>query len=238
MKVSVSNEISFEFLQELGNNTGYTDHIIVFKELFEIYKPKAFLEWGCGYSSKYFLDHSDCVTSVELISKGMSEEWFFHCKNLLKNYRNWQPILLIGSNACEKAFVYQHSIQKDYALIDPTYFQELYNYTQILNAINKYDVAFVDAGVYVRGDLAEICLLQKIPIVIIHDARSLFTHYPSLEIDNSVDSGLYGWFKIKNHEEYDKLYFDFGQGTMLWINKSLANVFDYLKSKLNMFTIN
>ncbi len=207
------DDITFDWLIELGNATGYTDHIPHFKRLFNTIKVRGFLECGCGYSTKFFMDHCEKVTSVEFLSPGVSDVWFKECLQLYKNCLNWNPIAYNENHAdisFNDACTYQCLSHKDYALIDPRYLDSLRSFFKdqldIARKENKdIDVAFVDPGVYVRGDMVKLLLELEVPIVMAHDTVTEFI--------STSDDDLYGWTKVKTPSTYEKIYIPFCKGT-------------------------
>jgi hypothetical protein len=125
------------------------------------------------------------------------------------------------SNSFNNACAYQCSEHRDYALIDATYMKELYKHFKDLIQQAKsggydLDVAFVDPGVYLRGDMVKLLLSLEVPIVAAHDTLS--------DIGSEEETNLYGWNKIITPSNYVKIYIPFGQGTTFWINEQLPEV--------------
>ena len=218
-------DITYDNLAEIAKHTSYTDHIPHFRSLFHVFKPKRFLEWGCGYSTKVFLSHCEHVSSVEILLDENDDLWLKECEKIYQNCENWLPIRLLASTQIRDACIYQSSEHKDYAEIDATYVAEL---NDALLSHLPVEISFIDAGVYIRGDLVELSLQQQIPVVIAHDTANLFPDYPNLTY-RKTNKGLYGWFKIKEHDEYEKIFLDHGQGTMFWIHKSKQNLIDAMQ---------
>lgn len=222
-------DITYESLGQLAKKTSYTDHIYHFKALFEVIKPNTFLEWGCGFSTKIFLDNSEKVISIEIVTPGVSDIWFLKCKELFKDETNWTPILYVASRELAAACDYQCSIHKDYAKKNgSTYVSELDQCIKKLIEANNITISFVDPGIYIRGDIVELLLQNKIPIVIAHDTSNSYPDYPSL-VERRTDIGQYGWFKIGEHSDYEKVFIDHGQGTTFWISKDLLKVIERMR---------
>ena len=216
--------ITYEWLIDVAQKTAYTDHIPHFRRLFNTTKVRGLLECGCGYSTKYFMDQCKEVTSIEFMTKGTSDLWFKECFKLYADCDNWIPIAYnadLKNDSFDKACGYQCSTHQDYALIDPRYFQELDHYfKQLLDAAARrgknVDVAFVDAGVYIRGDMVKILLQHHVPVVIAHDTAS--------DVGSDVNQGLYGWFKVKTPLDYEKIFIPVGVGTTFWIHKGCPEI--------------
>lgn len=216
--------MTYEWLMDVARNTSYTDHIPHWRRLFSTIKVRGFLECGCGYSTAYFLDNAEQVISIEYITPGCGDQWYQECLRLYSDRTNWIPKTYnenYRSNSFNNACAYQCSMHQDYALIDAAYLKELYQHfkTEINKAhTNGYDidVAFVDPGVYVRGDMVKLLLAHKIPIVAAHDTAS----------DSGTDEthNLYGWNKVATPPNYVKIYIPFGQGTTFWISDHLPEV--------------
>jgi hypothetical protein len=219
-------EITYEWLIDFGNTTSYTEHIPHFNQLFKTMKVRWMLECGCGFATKYFLDHCEKVISVEFLNPGTDDSWFKVCLKLFTDYTNWLPITYNYDHSDEsfnRACGYQCSQHQDYALIDPTYLFSLSKFfkSQQKAASKKssyIDVAFVDPGVYIRGDLVKVLLELKVPVVIAHDTAS--------ETLATSEDDLYGWTKVATPEDYEKIYIPSGQGTTFWISKTLPHVID------------
>lgn len=219
-----SDFITYEWLMDKAVECSYTDHIPHFRRLFQTMKVRGFIECGCGFSTKYFLDNADKVISIEYVTPGYGDIWYQDCKILFADRDNWIPQIYnedFRSNSFNNACAYQCSMHKDYGLIDSTYLTELdshfknwINYTKLNGS--EIDVAFVDPGVYIRGDLVKLLLANKIPIVAAHDTAS---DYGTKEVKN-----LYGWNKVVTPSDYIKIYIPFGQGTTFWVNKRYTEV--------------
>lgn len=219
-----SDYITYDWLMTMAKETSYTDHIPHWRRLFNTMKVRGFIECGCGYSTKYFLDNAEKVISIEYVSPGYGPDWYKELSVLLEDCSNWIGMTYnedLRSNSFNNSCAYQCCMHKDYALIDPTYLTELNEHFKSLieNAhLNGYDidVAFVDPGVYLRGDLVKLLLANKIPVIVAHDTAS--------DAGIKEKTNLYGWNKVVTPPDYVKIYIPFGQGTTFWINKQLPTV--------------
>jgi hypothetical protein len=170
------------------------------------------------------MENADKVISIAYITPGCGDQWYQVCLSLYEDRSNWIPLAYnanFRSNSFNNACAYQCSMHKDYSLIDNTYLSELDRHfkEQIKNAQdNGYpiDVAFVDPGVYVRGDLVKLLLANNVPIVVAHDTTS---DHGTKELEN-----LYGWNKVITPPNYVKIFIPYGQGTTFWINDQLPSV--------------
>jgi len=231
-----SDFITYDWLTSQAEATGYTDHIPHWRRLFNTMKVRGLLECGCGYSTAYFLDNADKVISIEYISPGYGPEWYHVSLDLFADRSNWIPMTFnenLRSNSFNNSCAYQCSMHQDYALIDSTYLDELDQHFKAQLARAKdlgydVDVAFVDPGVYVRGDLVKILLANNVPIVVAHDTAS--------DSGTREKENLYGWNKIITPPNYVKIYIPHGQGTTFWIRSELpvviASMLDYQQAIL------
>lgn len=216
------NEITYEWL--ISHPEYSTDHIPSWQCLFNTIKVRGFLECGCGMSTKYFLDHAEKVISIEYITPGYGDRIFKEYVSLFGHIPNWLPMTYnedYRSNSFNNACAYQCSMHKDYALIDSTYLKELdKHYKKLMKKAQdegyNIDVAFVNSGVYIRGDMVKVLLANNIPIVAAHHTAS---DAGTTEIKN-----LYGWNKVVTPTSYEKIYLPIGQGTTFWISKQLPDL--------------
>ncbi len=222
--ITDAEEITYEWLLEQGDRGGYTDHISHFHEIFNAYNVRTLLEFGLGFSTKYFLDCCYKVISVEFITDGYGPDWMNHCLNLYSDYTNWIPIAYLsyrkvddsrapykyfGSEHVYKACSYQTSFHKDYSLIDNFYLIELDAFITNLVKCHRIDCAFVDPGLYLRGDLVQL-LFHKVSVIVAHD-----TERRALGLQGDV----YGYSRIATPADYEEIHISHGQGTTIWIKK-------------------
>jgi hypothetical protein len=219
-----SDYITYEWLVNVGLKTGYTDHVPHWRRFFNTVKVRGFLECGLGFSTAYFLNHADRVVSIEYVTPGYDDKWYQDCLTLYSDRPNWIPMKYnsdLRSNSFNNACSYQCEMHKDYALIDSTYLKELFQHfkTVIKKAeAENYpiDVAFVDPGIFIRGDMVKLLLALKIPIVATHDTDS--------DRGTEEEKNLYGWNKVITPPNYVKIYLPGGQGTTFWISEELPHV--------------
>ena len=221
------NDITYEWLVKNGAETGYTEHVPVFKKIFKKTKVKNFLEFGMGYSTKYFLDSCTKVISVEFISGGYGADWYKRCVNLFRECPNWIPIVYftgyshdttwapykyLGSDSVHKAWAYQGATHKNYALVDDFYITELNAFIANLVKARPIDVAFIDSSLLLRGDLVQLCF-NKIPMIVAHNTVSK---------DQSSADDVYGYARVVTPENYEEIFIRLGNGLTAWIKKDSA----------------
>lgn len=238
--IQSAEEITIEYLQDMASRTGYTDHIPHFRKIFENYKVRDFLEFGLGFSTKYFLDHCEKVISVEFVTNGCGPDWIKECIKIFAGCPNWEPIAyfsdyrgdpswskhsFFGSDQVYKAASFQCSHHRTYPFVDNAYMVELDSFISSLIQKNHIDIAFVDAGVYIRGDLVQL-LFNKVPVIVAHDARCRA---------QGEKEDVYAYYRILPPNNYEEMFIDAGNGTMVWIEKSdeLAPVREALKEYIH-----
>ncbi|HNA62153.1 MAG TPA: hypothetical protein PKW79_03660 [Rhabdochlamydiaceae bacterium] len=222
-QLTSADQVTEEWLIRQGNLSGYSDHISHFKEIFSQTKVRTFLEFGLGLSTKYFLDNSRKVISVEFITHGYGPEYYKKCVQFFNQAYNWIPIAFfsgykgdtdwapykyLGSEAVYKAAAYQCGTHKNYALIDDFYLIELDAFVKNLQKYHQIDIAFVDPGIYLRGDLVQI-LFGKVPIIVAHD-----TYCRALGDKDDV----YGYSRIVTPDHYEEIFLPYGVGTTVWVS--------------------
>lgn len=187
-------------------------------------RVRTFLEFGVGFSTKYFIDHSQHVISVEFVTPGTGPEWMKYCLKLYRDYNTWTPIAYfagdvpdtdwaphkyMGLASVYAATAYQPAHRRSYAPIDSSFLGDLTRFLEQQLAANEIDFAFVDAGVCIRGDLVQL-LFDKVPIIAAHDvARKEIRH-----LDD-----VYGYGRVVVPRNYQEIYVPFGMGTAFWVKK-------------------
>lgn len=225
--IKTADDITYESLVQIGSDTAYTDHVPHFREIFKKLKVRTFLEFGVGFSTKYFLDFSDKVISVEFVTHGTGPEWIKKCMELYRDISNWIPLVYfsgyqsdpnwapykyLGSENLYKAASYQSATHKNYALIDDFYLTELNDFMAKLVQSNRIDIAFVDAGIYIRGDMVQL-LFGKVPVIVAHDTYCRAWGHKD---------DVYGYSRIVTPDNYEELFIPAGQGTTVWVIKKDA----------------
>lgn len=237
MQITSADEITEEWLVNSGAETGYTEHVRHFKRLFNNCQVRTFLEFGVGFSTKYFIDNCENVISVEFVTPGTGPEWLQYCMNLYASCKTWTPIAYfaglgldtswtpykyLGADSVYKAAAYQPVYRKSYAPIDSSFLDDLNKFVQEQVTANTIDVAFVDAGVCLRGDLVQV-LFNKVPIIAAHDIASK----EKRQLDD-----VYGYGRIIVPQNYVEIFIPFGMGTAFWIKNeaSYANLIQDLQN--------
>jgi len=204
-----AEEITYDWLVENSVEHGYTDHIPHFKKLFSLMPNSTLFECGVGYSTKYFIDNCKSVKSIEFVNNGFGDEWMVKCMELYRNHKNWEGIISKATPEIYEASCYRASQHKDFSYQNDTYYKQLFHY--LYQQAIKYDIAFVDCGIYLRGDLVNILLELNLPVVVAHDFGF---------DEQSINQ--YGWEVIRCVENYDRLVIGV---TAFWIRKDFGSVF-------------
>ena len=183
---------------------------------------RGFLEFGLGFSTKYFIDNCDNVISVEFVTPGSGPEWIQYCQKLYHGRKNWAsiayfsgaglktdwaPVKHMGSTSVYNAASYQSSTHRSYASINNSYQVVLSSFIKTLTDSNTIDVAFIDAGIYLRGDLVQQSF-NKVPIIAAHD-------FPTQE--RLTEDNVYGYGRIQVPENYVQIHILRGMGLDFWV---------------------
>jgi hypothetical protein len=231
--VTSADDITEGWLLHERNTGGYTDHVRHWKQFFKMMKVRTFLEFGVGFSTKYFLENSERVISVEFITPGSGPEWLKYCIHLYRNFKTWVPLAYftgknldtswaqykyLGAESVYRAASYQPVHCQSYASIDPSFLEDLQRFVHQQVAMNDIDVAFVDPGVCLRGDLVQI-LFHNVPIIAAHDV-------PPKE--NRMVNDVYGYGRVTVPEDYEEIYVPIGKGMAFWV-KNEERYIDVIK---------
>lgn len=212
------NEITYESLAK----NDWTDHVRAFRCLFAVERIHSFLDFGTGRGTKFFLDNCDHVTSCEIstISRNMTD-WYEAGLKAYAPYGNWSPVHIFTS---ENFDYFNVDLGRNYLdktlLATERYTDFLLEVKSICNMMldmGHYDVAFVDPGIITRADFVKY-LLGKIDIIVAHD-----THDP-----------VYGWERINNDTDYEKISFPRGCGVTFWIKTTRADLIYALKREISL----
>ncbi|OGN64308.1 MAG: hypothetical protein A3E80_05620 [Chlamydiae bacterium RIFCSPHIGHO2_12_FULL_49_9] len=208
----------------VGDSDGGSDHVICMKEIFQTLKPRSLLEFGLGYSTKYFLDSCKRVVSVEVITHGYGPNRLQNFIRFYRDYSNWIPIAYfsgfqgdmswapykyLGSDAVYIAGSYQCATHQHYKPIDDFYIKELGEFVSNLVKFNKIEVALIHPTLFLRGDIVESCF-RSIPVVVAHNTACRQT-------GEGVDG--FGFKRIVTPPEYEEIYVPTPNGTTVWIIK-------------------
>ena len=137
----------------IDNGGGNQDHRNLHDRIFNLIRPKNFLEFGLGIGTLYFLDKCDRVISFEVIVNPTQEGW---TEEVLK---------LVGDNPNYKAIDFPH---------EDKFTEELKMKIEFLLKNIKPDFVFVDSGCHCRADIINLCLNHGVPSVTAHDTNHGF----------------------------------------------------------------
>lgn len=194
------------------------------KDCLKTINMKVYLEFGAGYWTKFFLEQCNKVISVEFVTPGYGPETIKRYLGVYANYSNWTPYIYfsanesdtkwapykyLGSEHVHRAASYQCATHGNYALTDDFYLVELNAFIKNLVKFNKIQVALVNSGLYIRGDLVQL-LFGKVPVIFAHD-----TDCRAAGQQNDV----YGYSRIDPPHDYEEIYLQNGQGITAWVLK-------------------
>ncbi|MES2122572.1 MAG: hypothetical protein V4492_07335 [Chlamydiota bacterium] len=230
-----AENITYDFLVETGEMTGDCDHIPVFEKILETIKVRTLLEFGLGYSTKYFLDTCSKVISVEFVSTTWETDWIKECLNLYRGSSNWVPVVYFsnfngdfswapykyhGSDALYRARYFFILTGQSYADFDRSYQNEMQFFLSMLTKYNTIDVAFVDSGMVLRADIVQV-LFEKIPVILANDTKPSY-----------LEQNPYGLASLQVPANYEEIRISRGVGTTVWVKKTeeLAPLIQALKN--------
>jgi hypothetical protein len=234
----IADEITDEWLTQTAVAKHDTQHVLVFKALFDKTRVKTLLEFGLGYPTKYFLERCNKVISVDIITHGYGPAVMQKFLKIYADYSNWIPIAFfsgylgwdyawapykhLGSDSVYKATSYQHAFHKNYAKLDDFYLIELNAFITNLLKYNKVDVAFAGHAIFLRGDIVQL-LFDKVPIIVAHNSNQRMI----LDLDDT-----YGLSRVVTPDTYEEIFFPVEGGTTVWILKKekFANLINALKT--------
>ena len=183
----------------------YTDWIPVL-EIIQDKKQTSILEFGIGAGTKALVDNFEEVFSLEILN---DREWFDKTVDQLKEYKNYAAKYIHAPELFSAHEEFAKAAQQNYR---GNNFQgerpaklllEILEESKSSIDYGKYDGFFVDAGVYLRGEIVNFVLQYKPRFVLVHDT-------------NGFDD--YGYNLVKS-DEYAYFGFNTGDGTGLFLRK-------------------
>jgi len=212
----MNNQITYTTFNRENTIDHFHDHQDIIKQ----YNINSVIEFGVGEGTNVFLENcTGKVTSVELYTadynlaeflKISTDEWVDYSINQFKNYNNWSAV---------KYQVQSYVIDAEYDVTgkgnrgvvrggspsNTNYITELSNLIETLN-VSEYDMAFVDAGIHLRGDIVNL-LFDKVNIITAHDF-------------NTQD--IYGYSRILTPNTYNNFSGNYSnEGLGVFIKKEL-----------------
>lgn len=219
-----AEDITYDLLVQMGKK-GYCDAVPHIQKISENYPVKTMLEFGLGYSTKYFLDSFTKVLSVEYVTNALPATWIKYCIDLYQNYSNWLPIAFFSDYSGDISWApyrylatsklsdaeMKYSIQFQ-DISDHPFIKETKTFIGNISKYHKYDLALIDPPSLLRGPLVEL-LFDKVPIILAQDAFSFF---------NDQIPDIYGYRRVSTPENYECIFLPQEKGTLLWIQKNDA----------------
>ena len=200
------------------------DHRAVHERIIQTYDIKSIVEFGLGMGTRTFFEFCNRVTSIEFYSpnddladslKISSEEWMNICKanEEFVKFKNWELIPIeVGPRTIEAEWDVTGKGPRQVSRGDnpssDEYIQELEDGLSDIQ-FEKFDLAFVDAGIHLRGDLVNL-MIDKVNIITDHD-----TNQPE----------IYGYKRIVPPEHYVKFSAGLPWGTLQGVDIYVNTLF-------------
>lgn len=180
------------------------------ENLFERIKPKSIIEFGLGEGTKFFLDNYPRVLSVEIYTSNqelaesfpMSDlRWVDFYKEEFAHYNNWEVFTYDCGELMIKA---EKEVRREDKMQDPfddKYMKEINKLIKFLFKKEKFDYAFVDHGMHLRGDFV----------------NALFGVADAIGLHDTNTPGSYGNHRVKPPKNYTEEEYPNGCGTKFWV---------------------
>ena len=188
----------------------YTDWIPVL-EILQDKKETSILEFGIGAGTKALVDNFGEVFSLEILN---DREWFDKTVDQLKGYKNYRakyihaPELFVAHDEFTKSEQPNHRGNNFQAERPAKLLLDILEESKGSIDYGKYDGFFVDAGVYLRGEIVNFVLQFKPKFVLVHDTNG-FNDYG---------------YDLVTSDDYVYFGFQTGDGTgLFWRKEKLTN---------------
>tara|TARA_R110001592_G_scaffold6540_1_gene35134 strand:+ start:3249 stop:3896 length:648 start_codon:yes stop_codon:yes gene_type:complete len=174
----MKNQITYKNFSREKTIDHFQDHQDIIKQ----YNINSVIEFGVGEGTNVFLKNcTGKITSVELLTtdyplaellKISTDEWVNYSINEFKKYDNWNAVKYeVQSSILDAEYDVtgkgNKGVIRGNSPSSMDYIQELTNLINTLN-ISEYDMAFVDPGIHLRGDIVNL-LFDKVNIITAHD---------------------------------------------------------------------
>ncbi len=212
----MNNQITYTTFNKENTIDHYQDH----KDIIKNYNVNSVIEFGVGEGTNVFLENcKGKVTSVELLTtdypkaellKISTDEWIDYSIKQFKKYNNWNAVKYeVQSGILDAEYdVTGHGnngVKRGDSPSNQEYIQELENLISTLNVL-EYDMAFVDAGIHLRGDIVNL-LFNKVNIITAHDFNT---------------RNIYGYSRISIPQTYEGFSGNYSnEGLGVFIKKGL-----------------
>jgi len=202
------------------NRTNCIDHSRDHEDIIKQYNINSVIEFGVGEGTNVFLENcTGKITSVELYTadydlakllKISTDEWVDYSINQFKNYNNWNAVKYqVQSDIINAEYDVtgkgDRGVARGNAPSNINYIVELSNLIDTLN-VSEYDMAFVDPGIHLRGDIVNL-LFNKVNIITAHDFNT---------------QNIYGYSRISAPNTYNSFSGNYSnEGLGVFIKKDL-----------------
>lgn len=172
------------------------------------FNVKSIIEFGCGDGTESFLNQCSKVVSVELLTsknelsdklKISSDYWCKYLSEKYKQYKHWNLIPVeISDNIIEAEKIVTGNnpqYKRGSNPPDSAYTKDLNDMVKNTLSNHSFDMAFVDAGIHLRGDIVNI-LFGLVDIIGIHDSN-----VGSSDPDDP-NHNIYGYNRIRPPSNY------------------------------------
>lgn len=137
-------------MKEYADLVSTASHLPALELFVKEFGVKKVLEFGMGmYSTPFFVDNCEAVTSIEM----QTPEWFERMTQELGDRDNWTPYLMLSQEEGKR-------VVRDLAC-------------EWLDETNeKYDLALVDGHAWTRVNVAHrLMTKERSPIIVLHDTE-------------------------------------------------------------------
>lgn len=127
------------------------------------------LEFGLGVGTLSLVNEFKSVYSFEINN---NDEWFNKTKETVERYSNWAGEFVLAESLIQK---HKEFAQSGFTIERDT--QELEDILEDSKSrVNyaDYEVFFIDAGVYFRGEIVNFCFQFEPRHIMIHDANGIW----------------------------------------------------------------
>jgi hypothetical protein len=198
----------------------WTDHVLVFEEIFKLMPISTILEIGSSKASKYLAENCINLVTYEIALKDLFNSimppfieinskikphfpfWHIEMQTLKDNVNDANNLAQQGKNPLSN---------------ESSYIEEIKHLFDKACEYKTFDIIFIDPRIYLRADFVNETF-NRSDIIIAHDTN--------------FNAPVYGWDRIKAPLNYEKIHFNYGSGTTIWIKNDKKKLIHELKTNL------
>ena len=198
----------------------WTDHVLVFEEIFKLMPISTILEIGSSKASKYLAENCINLVTYEITIKDQFNNIMPHFIEVNSKIKPLFPFWHIEMHTLKDNVNDANNLAqqgKNPLSINASYLEEIKNLFDKACEYKNFEIIFIDPRIFLRADFINETF-NRTDIVVAHDTN--------------FNAPVYGWNRIKAPLNYEKIHFNYGSGTTVWVKNNHKQFIHELKNNL------